>query len=436
MPCRLPKALTGTLRVPGDKSITHRGLIFSALARGRVAITGASTAVDCRSSADCLRALGLSIDMDNAPEGRRFLVESGGLDSLKEPAGPLDAGNSGTTMRLLAGLLAGRPFTSILTGDASLRRRTMKRVIEPLAVMGAVIEAEGGDFAPLSIRGGNLHGADFDLEVASAQVETCIVLAGLQADGRTSVTIPSLVRDHSRRLFDHIGIEYQSSDPLNLAVGRLQAPLAPFDLEVPADISSAAFFMVAAALIPGSSVTLTRVGVNPGRVLIVDLLREMGASIEAVSSGNLGTEPVADLRIRQRERLDGVSVGADRIAAGIDELPVLALAGAFCRGRLTVTGAAELRHKESDRISLICRNLASAGARVEELPDGFVIEGGEELKGGSAWLTAGDHRLAMTGRIASLLCREPVAIEDPACIGVSYPEFDDHLDSLIGGGNG
>jgi len=436
MPCRLPKALTGTLRVPGDKSITHRGLIFSALARGRVAITGASTAVDCRSSADCLGALGLSIAMDHGPEGRRFVVETGGLESLKEPAGPLDAGNSGTTMRLLAGLLAGRPFTSVLTGDASLRRRTMKRVIEPLAAMGAVIEAEGGDYAPLTIRGGNLHGADFDLVVASAQVETCIVLAGLQAEGRTSVTIPHLVRDHSRRLFDHAGIDYQSSDPLNLSVSRLQSPLAPFDLEVPADISSAAFFMVAAALVPGSSVTLTRVGVNPGRVLIVDLLREMGASIEAVSSCNLGTEPVADLRVRHRERLEGVSVGADRIAAGIDELPILALAGAFCRGRLTVTGAAELRHKESDRISLICRNLASAGARVKELPDGFVIEGGEELKGGSAWLTAGDHRLAMTGRIASLLCREPVAIEDPSCIGVSYPEFDDHLDSLMGGGNG
>ncbi|MGD9680010.1 MAG: 3-phosphoshikimate 1-carboxyvinyltransferase [Candidatus Obscuribacterales bacterium] len=431
MPCRLPKALTGTLRVPGDKSITHRGLIFSALARGRVAITGASTAVDCRSSADCLQALGLSVDMEHGPEGRRYIVESGGLDSLKEPAGPLDAGNSGTTIRLMAGLLAGRPFPSIITGDASLRRRTMKRVIEPLSEMGAVIEAAGGDFAPLSIRGGNLHGAEFDLRVASAQVETCIVLAGLQAKGRTAVTIPNLVRDHSRRLFDHIGIDYQSSGPLNLSVGFLESPLAPFDLEVPADISSAAFFMVAATLIPGSSVTLARVGMNPGRVLIVDLLREMGASIEVVSSCNLGREPVADLHIRHRQRLEGVSVGAGRIAAGIDELPILALAGAFCRGRFAVTGAAELRHKESDRISLICRNLAGAGARVEELPDGFVVEGGEELAGGSAWLTAGDHRLAMTGRIASLVCREPVEIEDPGCIGVSYPEFDDHLASLL-----
>lgn len=448
---------TGTITVPGDKSISHRALIFSVFSRGRSKIFNCSPAEDVASSAACLARLGLKIERLSEPEhssrlerdsglersgepGRTsgntgatcstrsgearsaIIVDSDGIEGLKACHEVLFAGNSGTTMRLMAGLAAGRPFKTRFDGDASLRRRTMKRVLDPLIEMGAIVEAKDSDYAPFEITGGALSGKAFELKVASAQVEACILLAGLQAEGETSVKAPYTVRDHTRRMFSYLGIPY-GADNGTLFVKRLEKPVAPFELVVPADISSAAFFMVASSCLPGSDLILKNVGVNPGRTLILDVLKEMGAHVEIIWSDELCGEPVSDIRVKHSRSLSGITLGAERVASGIDELPVIALAGALCNGEFVVSGAEELRHKESDRIKALCDNLKAAGVDVDEKPDGFVIRGKKSIPGGSQWLCHGDHRLAMTGVIASLLFERSVSVDDESCISVSYPGF-------------
>lgn len=420
---------TGSITVPGDKSISHRALIFSAFSEGETRIQNCSPAHDVESTAECLRRLGMSIQKG---DDGTFEIENGGIDQLREPTEILDAGNSGTTIRLLSGLVAGRSFTSKFDGDASLRKRTMKRVFEPLRQMGAQVNATEGAFAPFEISGGSLTGRAFELTIASAQVEACILLAGLQADNETSVGAPHTVRDHTRRMFHHIGIPYHQKDK-TLSVKRLARPVKGYDLTVPSDISSAAFFMVGAACSPGSDLTLESVGMNPGRTLIIDILRNMGANIEVLNPRELCGEPIADIRVKYGSRLNGIAIPKEQVASGIDEIPILSIAGSLCDGGFIVTGAEELRHKESDRISSLCNNLRAAGVVVDERPDGFVISGKERIKGGSAWQTHLDHRLAMTGLIASKLFEEPLAIDDPTCMSVSYPTFEDDLKRLTAG---
>lgn len=360
-----------------------------------------------------------------------YTIVSPGLSGLMRPSSTLFAGNSGTTMRLVSGLLAGRPFRATLDGDESLRQRPMGRVLQPLASMGAeVIFAKRENYAPFSIAGGKLKGGHFVLPVASAQVETALLLAGLQAQGETVVDLPCPVRDHTRRLFKYMQIPFESGGDLNMSVCCLTAAPPPFSLTVPADISSAAFFMVAAACLPDSHILLRQVGLNPGRTLVLDVLMRMGADIEIVNRGDLSGEPTGDILVRGGRQLHGTTIEGDTIASGIDEIPALALAGAFCEGTFCVRDAAELRVKESDRLAATVNNLHAAGAIVRELADGFEIRGTGGLAGGSSWKSYADHRLAMTGVIASLLCQSPLSIDDTACVAVSYPSFQEDLLSL------
>lgn len=427
--------LKGKITVPGDKSVSHRALIFSALANGTCKITGLSPAEDCASTARCLSAMGLVVKT----EGNETQVESKGLDSLVAPEVLLDAGNSGTTMRILSGLVAGRKFRSSFDGDQSLRKRTMTRVLLPLSEMGAEVIYEGdkAGFAPFTIFGGKLKGKHFNLPVASAQVQTALLLAGLQASGTTSVSTPQVVRDHTARMFKHIGVDCKIKDSSDgsqmMSVSRLDKSIAPFKLSVPSDISSAAFFMVAAACLPGSDITLNNVSMNPGRTLIVNVLRNMGADVTLVKEQDVCGEPVADVRVKYNGRLKGTSITSQEIPSGIDEIPILSIAGAFCDGEFKVSGAEELRHKESDRLSGICKNLIAAGLDVTEKADGFVIHGTEFPQGGSPWESCHDHRLAMSGLIASVVFKNPVEIDSIDSIKISYPSFENDLAKLLNG---
>jgi 3-phosphoshikimate 1-carboxyvinyltransferase len=391
---------------------------------------------------------------------KTIVLKTHGLSALNQPASPLFAGNSGTTIRLLSGLLAGRDFAAILDGDESLRKRPMNRVIEPLEQMGARIEflkapqahvenLVGADrihprghatwpyetsptkgFAPFRVNGGKLTGRSFDLKIASAQVETALLLAGLQAEGTTTVTLPAPVRDHTRRMFQYLGVPTLYQDERTISVERLLKPPAAKEIQVPADMSSAAFFMVGACLIKDSEIVLKDVGMNPGRLLVLEVLLSMGAAISIENPREFGFEPVADLKVTFTNRLKGTSVGSAEIARGIDEIPILALAGALCKGEFAVHGAEELRHKESDRLEAITENLKAAGAGIKAKQDGFIIEGKDSLPGGSLWKTYGDHRLAMTGLIASLLCEHQLKVEETDSIKISYPSFEVDLAHL------
>lgn len=425
-----PVRLKGQLRVPGDKSISHRALIFSALTEGTSHLEQLSPAEDVASTMSCLRQLGLTIEA--AGENSRFTIHSPGFRRLAVPKQALEAGNSGTTMRLISGLVAGQPFSATLDGDDSLRNRPMSRVLEPLSEMGAKVSFKGRKgHAPFSITGGRLSSITFQAQTASAQVQTALLLAGLQADGETAVSVPGKVRDHTVRLFRHIGIPYRNPEPATVRVSKLVQPLPPFSTVVPGDISSAAFFMVAAALLPGSQITLRAVGINPGRRLVLDVLRSMGAEVAIDDEREISGEPVADLALSYTGRLKAATIDKSEIAAGIDEIPVLALAGALGEGLFTVRGAAELKVKESDRLSAIVANLRGLGASVTEYTDGFEIEGQKTLPGGATWRSFGDHRLAMTGLIASLVCAQPVEVDDLECLRISYPSFQQELQQLL-----
>ena len=438
-------SINGQIRVPGDKSISHRALIFSLLTAGTSKITGLSPAQDCVSSIDCLSQFGLTIESEvnggaiSSPNStstqNTIVLTSPGLFGLKSPKSPLFAGNSGTTMRLLAGAAAGQAFITCFDGDESLSKRPMLRVLEPLMQMGAQVNWAGSmGYAPFAITGGNLKGIDYHIPTASAQVQTALLLAGLQSSGQTVISVTGSVRDHTVRLFRYIGVPHEASaDGTSIAVTQLIKPLPPFQVDVPADISSCAFFMVAAVLLPGSAVHLMDVGINPGRRLVIDVLKSMGADIVLKNMREVAGEPVADIVAKWSGRLCGATIGGEEIASGIDEVPILALAGALCQGQFSVSGASELKVKESDRLTAIVGNLKGAGAKIIQLEDGFEIEGQETLAGGSHWQSFSDHRLAMTGFIANLISKKPIVVDDVDCVAISYPSFQNDLNRLLSG---
>ncbi len=408
-------ALRGSARVPGDKSISHRAVMLGALAQGVTSVSGFLDGEDCRCTIKAFQAMGVRIEQAGETSLR---VHGVGLGGLKAPAGALDLGNSGTSMRLMAGIMSGQAFATTLTGDESLSRRPMKRIIEPLTRMGARIEADDGH-APLRIAGGNtLKGIQYASPVSSAQVKSGVLLAGLYAAGRTEVSEPQPSRDHTERMLRAFGVAVDA-EPGRAALSGGQG-LKSTAIEVPADISSATFFMVGAALAPGSDMTLTGVGVNPTRTGVIEILRRMGADLEVANERMLGGEPVADVRVRGG-RLQGVAIGRDLVAAAIDEFPAIFVAAAGARGETTVTGAEELRVKESDRIQAMCDGLAVLGVAAQPRADGARICGGR-LQGGRVD-SRGDHRVAMAFAMAALRAEQPVTILDCANVDTSFPGF-------------
>lgn len=410
-------ALTGTVQVPGDKSISHRAVMLGALAEGITEIRDCLLGEDVRSTMGAFRAMGVAID--ELESGRLIRVHGRGMQGLHAPASPLDMGNSGTSMRLLAGILAGSGLPATLTGDASLCRRPMRRVTEPLARMGARLAAQPNGTPPIVLEGGaRLHGIEFAMPVASAQVKSALLLAGLFADGTTSVTEPAPTRDHTERMLQGCGVVVDVEGARVSVAGGQR--LAAMQITVPADISSAAFFIVGASIAPGSDLWLPNVGVNPTRTGILDILGAMGADIERHNPRTVGGEPVADLRVRSA-RLRGIDVDPTLVPLAIDEFPVLFVAAACAEGTTRVRGAEELRHKESDRIATMAEGLAAAGIHTHPVADGIDIEGGT-LRGARV-RSHGDHRIAMSFAIAALRAEGPMDIEDAAPIATSFPDF-------------
>ncbi len=428
----LPAArLHGELRLPGDKSISHRALILSALATGESRITGAGDGADVRSTAAIMRALGATVEVRPDDDGRNvaYRVASPGADGLREPDTILDCGNSGTSLRLIAGVLAGLPMTAILDGDASLRRRPVARIIEPLCRMGAVLHGRRDDsLPPLTVVGHTpLQGMDYTTPVPSAQVKSAILLAGLRAEGRTTVREHAATRDHTERMLRARGVPVERSEDGDAVVVALEGGTAvqAIDQHVPADVSGAAFWLVAAAIHPDAELTLRDVGVNPTRRAIIDILRAMGASIEErrvddAVDPSVG-EPIADLVIRSSE-LRAVELGPADVASAIDEIPVLCLAATQARGTTRIRGAGELRNKESDRIAGIAAGLVALGAEITVDGDDLVIPGGQRLRGGTAD-SIDDHRLAMTFSVAGLIADDGVTVQRSGSAAVSYPGF-------------
>ena len=414
----------GAVRVPGDKSISHRALILGALATGRTTIRGLAPGGDCRSTRACLSALGVGISETAGPDGTVWHVLGLGLGGLVPPAAPLDAGNSGTTARFLMGVLAGHRFTATLTGDASLSRRPMRRVADPLGLMGARIDTTGGCL-PATIAGRPLRGITYETPVPSAQVKSAVLLAGLHAEGVTVVTESRQTRDHTERALAAFGADI-SVEPLRVSVGGGR-PLTAADITVPGDPSSAAFWAAAAAGIPGASVVLDGVGVNPSRTAFLGVLERMGARVDVRLDDGSGAEPLGCLTVRHAS-LRPVEIEPFEVPGLIDELPALA-ALATHGGGLSVTGAGELRVKESDRIAALVAGLRGLGADVEESSDGFRVSGARRLTGGVAD-AAGDHRLAMAFAVAALGARGDSRICGAEAVAVSYPGFFETLERL------
>ena len=416
--------LGGRIQVPGDKSISHRAVMFGALADGRSRIDGFLPSGDCLATLGCLEALGVEIDRHDETA---LTVHGRGLGGLQKPTGPLNCVRSGTTMRLLAGILAGQSFDCTLTGDSQLLARPMRRVTEPLRVMGAEIEDTDG-CAPLTIHGRPLRGADHTLTVASAQVKSALLLAGLYADGPTVVRQPGPARDHTERLLVTMGAGI-SLDGLNITLTPGDV-LEPNSLIVPGDISSAAFPLVVAALIEGSEVMIEGVGVNPTRTGLLGVLGEMGARIDIENATVHGGEPVADLTVRF-SILRGVEIGGNAVVRMIDEFPILAVAATQAHGTTVVRDAAELRVKETDRIAVIVEGLRAMGARIEPQPDGFIVEGPTPLHGAEVD-SGGDHRLAMALAVAGMIAEGETVVGQAECIPDSFPGFVGLIEELGG----
>lgn len=421
-------SVTGVLRVPGDKSISHRYALLAAIADGRSTIAHYAPGADCASTLACVAALGATVTRTAAADPSApplVAIDGRGVRGLAPPAGSLDCGNSGSTMRMLAGVLAPHPFLSTLIGDASLSRRPMRRIIGPLTQMGAVITAAAGDRPPLAIRGGDLQAIRFAPDTPSAQVKSAVLLAGLQAIGETMVIEPASTRDHTERALRTFGAAV-AVEGRRIAVQGGQR-LAGCELQVPGDISSAAFMAVAAAALPGSDVTITHVGLNPSRAALLDVLRRFGADVEVRLDADWNGEPVGRLRIRHGAMRDLV-IAPDEVPEVIDELPVLATLGAF-GGSVTVSGAGELRVKESDRIAELVAGLRAMGADAEERADGFQVRSGARLTGGTVHARH-DHRLAMAFAVAGLGASGPTLIEGADAVAVSYPSFFEDLGRL------
>jgi len=411
------QTIRGRLSAPGDKSISHRALMLGAIARGETAIRSLAPGEDVRSTMRCLRQLGVSIQ-ENKTELR---VQGRGFAGLKKSATILDAGNSGTTMRLLSGILAAQPFDTTITGDASLQCRPMRRIIEPLTKMGATIDSRENGYAPLIIHGSKLRGIHYPLPVASAQVKSCVLLAGLHAQGETVVEEKIPTRDHSERLLRLMGANISVSSNQCSVISIHAGELHGGEIEVPGDFSSAAFFITAALLLTDSELIIENVGVNPTRTAFLEVLREMGAAVEITNLRNAAHEPIADLIVRH-QALRGANVFGNRVALLIDEIPILAVMATQADGETHIRDAGELRVKESDRLAALAHNLLAMGAVVEELPDGLVITGPTKLRG-AAIDSFGDHRIAMAFAVVGLLAGSPTTISEAECADVSFPGF-------------
>ncbi len=411
--------ISGTITVPGDKSISHRAVMLAAISKGKTIVEGFLQGQDCLSTINCFRSMGIDIKQ----QGRRVEIAGRGLTGLQEPKEVLDAGNSGTTMRLLSGILAGQNFFSILTGDQSLRQRPMARVTEPLKQMGASINGrQSGQLAPLGINGGGLHGITWETPVASAQIKSAILLAGLYASGKTTVKEPAISRDHTERMLAAFGIQVERE---GTAVTVWPGILEGQHILVPGDISSAAFFMVAAAAKPGSHLVIKDVGLNPTRTGIIDVLRQMGADIEIENLRSFGGEEAGDIIIRGA-RLKGIEMQSEIVPRLIDEIPVIAVAAALADGVTYIRGAGELKVKESNRLAAIVSEMRKMGVQINELPDGLEINGPNKIRG-AAVNSYHDHRIAMAMAVCGLFAEGKTMIADSACIDISFPGFGELL---------
>lgn len=415
--------LKGEVTVPGDKSISHRAVMFGALSKGTTEVTNFLQGADCLSTIDCFRRLGITIE--NTPE--KILIHGKGLHGLSKADSMLDVGNSGTTTRLISGILAGQTFVTELNGDDSIQSRPMKRIMEPLRLMGADITSiRGNDCAPLRIAGAPLHGIHYHSKVASAQVKSCILLAGLYADGPTSVTEPSVSRNHTELMLKGFGadVKLEGKTAAILPDPRLLGQ----KLEVPGDISSAAYFIAAGLIVPGSEILVKNVGINPTRDGIIRVCKAMGADLTLLNERENGGEPVADLLVRHSE-LNAVIIEGELIPTLIDELPMIAVMACFAKGTTIIKDAAELKVKESDRIAVMVDNLSRMGAHITATPDGMIIEGGYPLHG--ALIDSHlDHRIAMSFAVAALASEGETEIFGADCVKISYPEFYDDLQKL------
>ncbi len=412
------KSAEEQLEVPGDKSISHRSLILSSIAEGESSIRGLLEADDCLKTLNIMRALGVSINKHAPGE---YTVYGKGLDSLEEPENVLDCGNSGTGMRLISGLLSGQDFYSILTGDQSLRSRPMNRIIEPLSMMGVKIWSRAGGYAPLSIQGGELNSIHFAQKIASAQVKSCLLLAGLYAEGNTVIEEPAPSRDHTERMLASAGVEIEKSDG-TIALKDDNPLIESFDIKIPGDISSASFLLAAGLLVPNSSIQVKNVGINSTRSGFLEVLDDMGAELVIKNKREMGGEPAADLKVETSD-LRSVTVEGEIIPRMIDEIPILAVLATQAEGRTVINDAEELRVKETDRLSAITENLNKMGADIEEKEDGLIIEGPVDLKGEIALESFHDHRIAMASAVAGLIADGTVEILESEIINTSFPEF-------------
>ena len=422
--------LAGRVKVPGDKSISHRALLFGAISKGTTTIKGILPAEDPLSTANCLRSMGVKIT--NIEDEEMVEVEGVGLDGLQEPEEILDCGNSGTTMRLMLGLIAGcneRHF--VLTGDNSLRRRPMRRVSDPLKLMGARVQGRSnGNLAPLSVSGKHLKGAVIGTPVASAQIKSAILLAALNAKGTTSVIEPAPSRDHSERMLKAFGANIQVSGEMGRHIHvEPGSILRAQNLVVPGDISSAAFWLIAAVIVPGSEIIVENVGLNPTRTGILEIMNQMEANFEIISTKNVAGEPVGDIKVKHNGVLKAFKLDEEIMPRLIDEVPILSVAACFCEGESVINGAKELRIKETDRLAVMAKQLGQMGAKIKENPDGLIIQGKQTLKGASV-NSETDHRVAMSLAIASLLAKGDTFLEGSDAASVSYPTFWDDFERL------
>lgn len=416
-------SLKGEITIPGDKSISHRAVMFGSLAEGTTEVTNFLQGADCLSTISCFRNLG--IDIENTPE--RILIHGKGLHGLKESATTLDTGNSGTTTRLISGILAGQSFTTILNGDASIQTRPMKRIITPLSMMGAnIVSLNGNDCAPLRICGRSLHGITYNSPVASAQVKSCVLLAGLYADAPVSVTEPVLSRNHTELMLSGFGAKITSSG--TTATIEPNPELKGMQIKVPGDISSAAYFIAAGLMVPNSEILIKNVGINPTRDGILRVVKEMGGDITILNKKVSGGEPTCDLLVRT-STLKGVTVGGDIIPTLIDEIPMIAVLACFAEGTTIIKDAQELKVKESNRIDTVVTNLKAMGAHIEATDDGMMIDGGYPLHG-AVIDSHLDHRIAMSFAIGALCADGETTIEGAECVKISYPKFYETLDTL------
>jgi len=416
--------LSGVLSLPGDKSISHRFAMIASLAEGTSRISNFSTGADCHSTLGCVQALGI----DATEEGTTVTIHGQGLHGWKEPAGDLDAGNSGSTIRMMAGLLAAQPFTSRIFGDESLSRRPMGRVMKPLAEMGAKIEARDGQFPPITIHGGELHAIDYTLPVPSAQVKTCVLFGGLFAEGQTIVHEPILSRDHTEIALREFGADIQVKQRVITLQGRPQ--LTGRDVVVPSDLSSAAFFLVAGLLVPDSNLIIQGVGLNPSRSALLDFLLSTGANIKVLKIESVNGEPIGDIQVRHAPIRGGV-IEKDLAAALIDEIPVLAVLGAASEEGLIVRDASELRIKETDRIATVADNFKRMGIEIEVTPDGMRVPGKQKFRA-ATFDSFGDHRIAMAFAVAALRADGESTIDNADAASVSFPEFWGILEKAAG----